>query len=56
MKTYAGDRTIDGILVTIDARPLDTSTTIRSTPAFSPPFPLLGVRPAFSAKWGRFPR
>ena len=51
MKTYAGDWTIDGILVTIDA-----STTIRSTPAFSPPFPLLGVRPAFSAKWGRFPR
>ena len=29
MKTYAGDRTIDGILVTVDDRPLDQRLDIR---------------------------
>ena len=29
MKTYAGDRTIDGILVTIDGHPLDQRLDVR---------------------------
>lgn len=29
MKTYAGDRTIDGILVTVDDRPLDHRIDVR---------------------------
>ena len=29
MKTYAGDRTIDGILVTVDDRPLDQRLDLR---------------------------
>ena len=29
MKTYAGDRTIDGILVTVDGEPLDPRLDIR---------------------------
>ena len=29
MKTYAGDRTIDGILVTVDGRPLDQRLDLR---------------------------
>ncbi len=29
MKTYAGDRTIDGILVTVDGEPLDQRLDIR---------------------------
>ena len=29
MKTYTGDRTIDGILVTVDARPLDPRLDVR---------------------------
>jgi hypothetical protein len=27
MKTYAGDRTIDGIVVTVDGKPLDAQTS-----------------------------
>ena len=29
MKTYAGDRTIDGIMVTVDGEPLDPRTDVR---------------------------
>ena len=29
MKTYAGDRTIDGILVTVDGEPLDQKLDVR---------------------------
>ncbi len=29
MKTYAGDRTIDGIVVTVDGEPLDPRTELR---------------------------
>ena len=29
MKTYAGDRTIDGILVTVDGEPLDPGLDVR---------------------------
>lgn len=30
MKTYAGDRTIDGILVTVDGQPLDPRTELKT--------------------------
>lgn len=30
MKTYAGDRTIDGILVTVDGEPLDQRLDVRA--------------------------
>ncbi|MDX1431256.1 MAG: DUF6166 domain-containing protein [Gammaproteobacteria bacterium] len=30
MKTYAGDRTIDGIIVTVDEQPLDPRTDLKA--------------------------